>query len=182
MIFQAELDIQVLDAQELGGMPYVDETEPTFEGNARLKAKALWKQAPENSWILADDSGLSVEAIGGAPGVYSSRYSGPSGTDEANVAKVLLDLELTGSSNRTAHFTCCFVLLQPEFGETIFQSRIKGSIATSPTGSDGFCYDPIFIPEGYDKTFAELGGKIKNTISHRAVATRELIEWLKKFQ
>lgn len=181
LVFQAGLDIGVHTPEALGDMGEVAETEDTFEGNARLKAQALQRIAPEDTWILADDSGICVEALKGAPGVFSSRYAGAEASDQDNYMKLLRDMEHVPEEERTAHFLCCFVLLNKSVGEVVFQAMLKGRIAREASGAEGFGYDPVFIPNGYDRTIADLGQEIKNQISHRSLATEQLINWLKNF-
>ena len=129
--------------------------------------------------ILSDDSGLEVDALGGDPGVYSSRYAGKDGDNEANNAKLMSELgKLSEDTSRVARFRCVMVLAQA--GEVLahFDGSVEGSIISELTGSGGFGYDPLFIPAGYDKTFAQLGDTIKNTLSHRANALKQVIQWL----
>ncbi len=170
----AGLDIHVCSARELGGMPDVEETAPDFEGNARLKAQALRPLAPQGAWVLADDSGLEVDALGGAPGVHSSRYAGPGASDADRNAKLLGALAGVPDAKRTARFRCCVVVLRGDGREFVFNGRCEGRISVSPAGCGGFGYDPLFVPEGYDRSFAELPGEVKNRISHRARALQAL--------
>ena len=144
----------------------VAETGTSFEANALIKAEALAVQTGD--WALADDSGLEVDALGGAPGVYSARYAGKHGDDAANNEKLLLDLR--DSTDRSARFVCVLALCGPD-GEThTFRGTCEGRIAESASGTSGFGYDPLFIPDGYEKSFAELGGDVKQSVSHRANA------------
>lgn len=145
----------------------------TFEANAKKKAVTI--ADINGGFVLADDSGLVVEALNGEPGIYSARYAGNGATDEDNNIKLLRMLK--GKDNRKAHFACTLVLVQ---GKTVIFTGTgicKGTIQDEPDGAGGFGYDPLFIPDGYDKTFASLGEDIKNTISHRAKA----LELLKVF-
>ena len=125
--------------------------------------------------IIADDSGLCVDALDGAPGVYSARYSGPDATSEKNNLKLLESLK--GVENRAAHFVCVLALMHNGL-EYVFEGKVQGTIATSLSGSEGFGYDPLFIPEGYDKSFADLDPAIKKEISHRANAVKQLKNFL----
>ena len=126
---------------------------------------------------FADDTGLEVEALNGAPGVYSARYAGDGHDSEANMQKLLHELQ--GKKNRKAQFRTAICLIQ-EGKEYLFEGIVKGEIIGEKRGGAGFGYDPIFVPEGYEQTFAELGNDIKNTISHRARAVEKLCSFLKK--
>ncbi|MEW6357104.1 MAG: XTP/dITP diphosphatase [Planctomycetota bacterium] len=148
----------------------VKETGKTFQENAILKATET--SAVIGEWVVADDSGLVVDALGGRPGVYSARYAGPDQNDERNTAKVLDELRHVEAEQRTARFTCAIALAAP--GQVLFVTveSCEGRIAAEPRGNTGFGYDPIFIPDGYDRTFAELGSEIKDRLSHRGKALR----------
>lgn len=150
------------------------ETHDTLEENALEKATYVFENVGANA--LADDSGLEVEALNGAPGVYSARYAGVHGDSEANMAKLLKELE--GSQNRTACFkTVLSLILDGKNYE--FKGEVFGTITESKRGTAGFGYDPIFIPNGYTKTFAEMTSEEKNAISHRSIAVQKLIDFLK---
>ncbi len=151
----------------------ISETAETLEGNALLKAKYVCDRYGLD--CFADDTGLEIEALGNAPGVYSARFAGEECDSQRNIQKVL-DL-MEGSLNRKACFRTVIVLIENGVIK-YFEGRIAGTIAENQTGKAGFGYDPIFIPEGYDKSFAELASEEKNTISHRAVAVRKLAEYL----
>lgn len=152
----------------------VEESGGTFEENAMLKATAASRALP--ALAVADDSGLEVQSLGGAPGVYSARYAGENATDADNVAKLLATMR--NIREREAQFRC--VLALAEAGETVavFEGTVRGQIAHAHAGPGGFGYDPIFVPAGYDRTFAELGPDVKNAISHRARAVARLREYL----
>lgn len=150
------------------------ETGKTFEDNARIKARAL-KSLKPGIWVVADDSGLEVEGLGGLPGIHSARYAGDKASDRENVAKLLKMLQIRSPGNRKAQFRCVFVAYDPDGGEHKIEGVVTGQIASSAQGTSGFGYDPIFIPEGHDKTFAQLGLAVKNQFSHRAKAIRELM-------
>jgi XTP/dITP diphosphohydrolase len=176
----ADTDLLVESATVCGGMPPVVEDGATFAANAELKARALRAIAPEDAWILADDSGLEVDALGGAPGIRSARYAGEGASDGDNVAKLLGALEGLDASRRTARFRCVLRLLRGGEAEAkFFDGACEGTIGLEPTGDAGFGYDPVFIPEGYDRSFAELGESIKHRLSHRGRAARELVRWLR---
>ena len=154
--------------------PSVEETGTTFIENATLKAVEISKRVP--GLVLSDDSGLEVDALGGAPGVYSSRYAGEDGNDSANNTKLLHELD--GVGDRTARFRCVMVLAQD--GEVIYQcdGKVEGSIISELSGTGGFGYDPLFIPDNYTETFAELGSEVKNKLSHRGNALRKIVSFL----
>ena len=175
--------IEVESMQSYGGMPEVDETEPDFAGNARLKALAAKRALPDgcNGWVLADDSGLSVDALEGAPGVHSARFAGPDATDADNRVKLLGRLDGIPQERRSAHFTCHLCLLSPAGEQFDFVGLCEGHIAFESSGHQGFGYDPLFIPNGSEKTWGDLEDGAKNTDSHRARATHQLLEWFEKF-
>lgn len=153
------------------------ETGTTFEENARIKARTL-KAIKPGQWVVADDSGLEVEGLNHLPGVHSARYAGEKAGDNENVAKVLKMLQIRSPQNRRAQFRCVLLAFDPNGVEHILNGVVKGTIATQVRGKVGFGYDPIFIPEGSEKTFSELGIAAKNQISHRAIAIRELLSLL----
>jgi len=161
---------EVASAKVCGGMPDVVEDGDTFAANARIKALALRALAPTGSWIISDDSGLEVDALGGAPGIYSARYAGEGASDLDNLNKLLLELEQLPEADRSARFRCVLCLIDPEGVEQFFDGACEGIIGTAPTGSAGFGYDPIFVLEGYTESFAELGEATKSRLSHRALA------------
>lgn len=153
------------------------ETGETFEDNARIKAKAL-HAIKEGSWVIAEDSGLQVFGLNNFPGVHSARYAGDNASDDENNAKLLKMINIRTSANRGAQFICCIVALSPEGEEHIIEGIVKGDISKKLAGTEGFGYDGCFIPEGETQTFAELGLKLKNKVSHRAQAIRKLSEIL----
>lgn len=150
------------------------ETGATFLDNARLKARAL-KAVRPGEWVVADDSGLEVEGLGGMPGVHSARYAGPKASDAENIAKLLKMVQIRSPLKRDAQFKCVLVVFDPKGQEHILEGSVKGAISTVAKGTGGFGYDPVFIPQGESKTFAELGTAFKNRVSHRAEAIRKLI-------
>jgi len=166
--------ITVLSASDLE-LPDVAETGTTFEENAYIKAAAAAKI--KNIPCLADDSGLCVDAIGGRPGVYTARYA-PNRDFNKGMDKLLKELEETNPLNRAAHFSCVIVLAFPDGSHKAFEGRVDGNIATKKTGSAGFGYDPIFIPTGFNRSFAEFSGEEKNKISHRGRALQKFISYL----
>jgi len=178
IIIASDLKISIASAIDTGDMPVVQETANTFTGNAKLKAYALKEMITKNTWILADDSGLMVDAIQGNPGIFSSRYAGADANDSENISKLLSELKDVEGIDRSARFVCVLVLLGPDGIERTFEGICKGLIAGRPEGGNGFGYDPVFIPEGYTQTFGLLGGLKKSKISHRARALNELVSWL----
>lgn len=166
-----------LNADVCSQLPEVAETGTTFLENATLKAVEISKLT--EGIILSDDSGLEVDALNGEPGVYSSRYAGCDGDNEANNAKLMAELKkLPEGTARTARFRCVMVLAKGGQVLAHFSGAVEGKIIGELTGDGGFGYDPLFIPDGYDQTFAQLGDEIKNSLSHRANALRPVIQWL----
>jgi len=168
-------DVQVLGLADFPDMPDVDETGSTFAENSLLKARAV--NAFTGLPALADDSGLCIDALGGAPGIYSARYSGVHGDDGANIRKVLTELEQ--SEERSAHFICVVALVLPdsegnEGTAIIEEGKLFGTIVRQPRGDAGFGYDPIFLPQGYELTLGEFGAGEKDRISHRGKALRAI--------
>jgi XTP/dITP diphosphohydrolase len=166
------LGIEVLSAAALG-LAEPEETESTFEGNALLKARA----AAEASGLpaLADDSGLEVAALGGAPGVYSARWAGPERDFGIAMKRVWRELEQGGASGRAARFICALALAEPDGGERVFVGEALGEIVWPPRGDRGFGYDPIFQPLGHHRTFAEMAPDEKLPLTHRAKAFAKLL-------
>lgn len=151
----------------------IDETGGTLEENALIKAKHVYGKFNIN--CFADDSGLEVETLNNEPGVYSARYAGKEKNDDANMNKLLANL--TSQANRKARFRTVIALIM--YGkEYSFEGIVTGQIINEKRGIEGFGYDPIFVPDGYDKTFAELSSEEKNNISHRAKAVKQLLEFL----
>ena len=162
---------EVLSLREIGCHDDIPETSDTFAGNALQKAQYVKKHYGYD--CFADDSGLEVDVLNGAPGVYSARYSG--GGSEANMDKLLHNL--TGKNNRAAQFRTVIALLLGE-DTHLFEGIVRGTIIDERRGEGGFGYDPIFVPEGYGLTFAQLGNEVKNRISHRAKVVEQLAEYL----
>jgi XTP/dITP diphosphohydrolase len=174
--------VHILSARAIGGMPAVEESAKTFEGNALLKAQALYALAPQGTWVMADDSGLETDALEGAPGVRSARFAGIDASDSDNCQLLLQKLTGIEREQRTARFRCVIALLGPEGDRPIFFSgSCEGTIAFAPSGNGGFGYDPLFIPQGHTDSFAALPAEIKASISHRAAAIKKFSDWLKKF-
>lgn len=165
--------VEIVSLAEINCFDDIPETADTLEGNALQKAHYIQEKFGLN--CFADDTGLEVEALNNAPGVYSARYAGPGHDSEANMKTLLHEME--GKENRKARFRTVIALVWN--GKTYtFEGIVNGTITTAKRGENGFGYDPIFIPEGYDQTFAELGDNIKNQISHRAKAVEKLDEFL----
>lgn len=167
--------IELLSMKDIHCHADIPETADTLEGNALLKARYIFENY--NMDCFADDTGLEVEALNGAPGVYSARYAGDAHNSEANMRKLLQDME--GIENRKAQFRTVFALII-NGKEHLFEGIVKGKITKHRCGSSGFGYDPVFIPEGYTQTYAEMGNTLKNKISHRALATNKLCNFLSK--
>jgi len=166
-------------AAALGGMPAVEENAPDFEGNARLKAVALIDKAPAGTLILSDDSGLCVDALDGEPGIRSARFAGEAADAKANNALLLDRLGAIPFEARTGQFICVLCLLGATGKTQFFTGICRGNITTDPRGEKGFGYDPLFQPDGYSRTLAELGPSVKNRISHRALAVEKLARYLR---
>ena len=169
--------VELLSLKDINCHTDIPETADTLEGNALLKAQFIQKNYQMD--CFADDTGLEVEALNGEPGVYSARYAGDGHNAEANMLKLLHTME--GIENRKAQFRTVFALII-DGKEPLFEGVIKGEIIKTRRGNSGFGYDPIFVPEGYSQTFAEMGNELKNKISHRAIATNKLCKFLNKIQ
>ena len=167
--------IELLSMKDIHCHADIPETADTLEGNALLKARYIFENY--NMDCFADDTGLEVEALNGAPGVYSARYAGDAHNSEANMRKLLQDME--GIENRKAQFRTVFALII-NGKEHLYEGIVKPEITKHRCGSSGFGYDPVFIPEGYTQTYAEMGNTLKNKISHRALATNKLCNFLSK--
>jgi XTP/dITP diphosphohydrolase len=165
---------EVVDATAFPDFPEIEETGTTFLENARLKAEGISRHV--EGWVLSDDSGLEVDALGGAPGVWSSSYGGEEGNHAKNNSRLLA--EMAGQPRRTARFRCTMVLAREGREVADFSGTVEGRLVEALHGSGGFGYDPLFIPEGYDQTFAELGDEIKNTLSHRSRALVQITRFL----
>lgn len=167
--------VELLSMKDINCHVDIPETADTLEGNALIKARYIFDNYQLD--CFADDTGLEVEALNGAPGVYSARYAGDAHNSEANMKKLLQDME--GIENRKAQFRTVFALIV-NGKEHLFEGIVKGEITKTRHGNSGFGYDPIFIPEGYTQTYAEMGNELKNKISHRAVGVNKLCNFLMK--
>lgn len=168
-------DIKILSLKAIGCVEDIPETAPTLQGNASQKSHYVYQKYEIN--CFADDTGLEIEVLDGAPGVYSARYAGPGHDHEKNMDKVLSDLE--GKQNRKARFRTVISLILDK-QEYFFEGIVNGNILKERQGKKGFGYDPIFQPEGYSQSFAEMNLTEKNRISHRGLAVQKLIDFLQK--
>lgn len=164
--------IQVKTLLDFPEFPEIEETGKTFEENAIIKAESVMKET--KAMVMADDSGLVIDALNGRPGVYSARYAGPKKDDEANIQKVLRELEGVPLSKRTARFYCALALAIPGRETKTVNGTCEGFITFEKKGANGFGYDPIFVVQGYERTMAELLPNEKNKISHRAKALTKM--------
>lgn len=168
-------EIELLSLKDIQCFDELPETQETIEGNALQKARYVYEKYGVD--CFADDTGLLVECLDGAPGVYSARYAGEDCNSERNILKLLL--EMNEKTNRKAYFkTVAALILNGK--EYIFEGKISGQILTEKRGFDGFGYDPVFLPDGYDVSFAQMSMKLKNTISHRALAMKSLSDFLNR--
>lgn len=176
-----DLPITVLSLDDFPDCPETVEDQDTFEANA--SKKAVEAAACTGKISLADDSGLEVDALGGAPGVYSARYApdATNGNDPKNYEKLLIDLKNIPHQERSARFVCSLVIAYPDGRTRSFFGYSRGWIGFEPRGKKGFGYDPVFIPEGYDRTFAEMTAEEKDALSHRGKAIEKLAEFLHAF-
>lgn len=169
----SKFDLEVLSLKEVGINIDIEETGTTFMENAYIKASEIYKIV-EDAMVLADDSGLMVDALGGAPGVYSARFAGEHGNYKKNNEKLLEMLKGISYEDRKAKFVCAMVLILDEERTIKVQGEVKGVIIDKESGENGFGYDPLFYVPEYNMTFAQMDGEIKNKISHRANALRAL--------
>ncbi len=175
LVAESGLPWIIENARSIGGMPPVVEDAGTFIGNARKKARALREIAPTAVWVMADDSGLCVDELGGDPGVESAYFAGPDGDAAANLQKLIEVMRGVPVGRRDAQFCCVLVLLSPEGDEYVYEGQCVGRLLDEPKGGRGFGYDPLFVPEGYETSFAELGDAVKHRLSHRGRAWAELV-------
>ncbi len=173
--YLAPMGYEIFSLIDVPEFPEIEETGSTFEDNALIKAKALFDLVKIP--VIADDSGLEVDLLNSRPGVYSARFSGDDATDEKNNAKLLEELGDSGLNERTAIFRCV-IALYDGLSVRYFEGTCEGNIAFQFKGTNGFGYDPLFVPRGYTQTFAELDVEIKNRISHRGKALQSLVKYL----
>jgi XTP/dITP diphosphohydrolase len=164
-------EVELIGTDSFPNLDDVEETEDSFIGNALLKAHAVAKATGLPA--IADDSGLSVHALNGAPGIFSARYAGTHGDDLANLNKVLKNME--GVLDRSAAFHCAAAFAKPDGFELVVEEKLIGRLTTTPIGESGFGYDPIFIPDGFEITTAQMDPALKDQISHRGMAFRALV-------
>jgi len=172
------IDAEVCSASELGMGEFPPEDADSFKGNAEIKAVALHehlKKSGRNEYVVfADDSGISVEALGGAPGIYSARYAGEHATDDENLDKLLEELEKTGDKERKGSYVCVICAVTPDGNRCFEEGRMDGIIVRERDGNGGFGYDPVFFTPVYNATVARITPEQKNAISHRGIAVRKM--------
>ena len=173
-----QCSIEVLSMRDFPEAPDVVEDGETYQDNAKKKAVDIASYS--GILALADDSGLEVDALGGVPGVHSARYAGSDASDADRIAKLLAAIRDVPDNERTARFKCAVAVAEPNGPADVVMGVCDGKIIREPRGSQGFGYDPVFVPHGFDQTFAELGEKVKNHISHRAKALRLALKLIKK--
>lgn len=169
---------KVVSMSQIGINIHVDENGSTFEENALIKAKSIWKDTGE--MVLADDSGLEVDYLDGAPGIYSARYAGEGATDADKNQKLLNALKGVPADKRTARFVCAIALVFPDGASIAVRGTCEGYIASEPAGSNGFGYDPLFYIPEFGMTVAQMDSDLKNRISHRGNALRKIVEELER--
>ena len=172
------MSISILTIDDFTGCTEVEEEGPTFEDNAAKKALAIAKYTGKPS--LADDSGLEVYALNRAPGTFSSRYAGEGADDKKNIEKLLKEMRSISDDKRDARFVCCMAFASPDGNVKTFFGYVEGKIAREPKGDQGFGYDPVFYPEGQNRTFAEMSSDEKDSLSHRGKALREFLKYLRE--
>ena len=169
----AGLDVEILGSDAFGDLPEIEETGSTFAENSLIKARAV--STHTGLIAIADDSGLCVDALDGQPGIYSARWAGQGATDESNLDLVLEQIRDVEPAHRTAHFACAAALVLPSGEEYVVHGQVNGVLLTQRRGVGGFGYDPIFLPDGFDATTAEMTPEQKDAISHRGQAMRSLV-------
>ncbi len=167
--------VNIVTPDTIPNFPVLIEDGNSFEENAEKKAEQA--SAYADMAAFADDSGLVVEALDGAPGIYSARYAGEGATDAERIAKLLEAMK--GKTDRRAKFVCAIAIAYRGDDVALFRGEVCGTIAEAPRGTNGFGYDPVFIPEGYDKTFGELPSEVKDSISHRAAAMIKAVKFIR---
>ncbi len=174
----SSLPIKILSLKDFPDFPDTEETGSTLEENSLIKAKAVYEKF--NIPALADDTGLFVDALKGEPGVYSARYAGENASYSDNCEKLLLNLKDVEGKDRTAEFRCTLCLYVNENEHYFFKGLVEGKIIKQARGENGFGYDPLFIPKGFAKTYAEMGDEKKNELSHRALALKKFKKFLSR--
>lgn len=173
LLASAGLTVEILGSDAFSDLPEIEETGSTFAENSLIKARAV--AAHTGLIAIADDSGLCVDALDGQPGIYSARWAGPGATDESNLDLVLEQIRDVEPAQRTAHFACAAALVLPSGEEYVVHGQVNGILLTQRRGEGGFGYDPIFLPDGFDITTAEMTSDQKDAISHRGQAMRALV-------
>ena len=179
LLASAGLDVEILGSDAFSDLPEIEETGSTFAENSLIKARAV--AAHTGLIAIADDSGLCVDALDGQPGIYSARWAGPGATDESNLDLVLEQIRDVEPAQRTAHFACAAALVLPSGQEYVVQGQVNGVLLTQRRGVGGFGYDPIFLPDGFDITTAEMTSDQKDAISHRGQAMRALVPLIQDY-
>ena len=173
LLASAGLDVEILGSDAFSDLPEIEETGSTFAENSLIKARTV--AAHTGLIAIADDSGLCVDALDGQPGIFSARWAGQGATDESNLDLVLEQIRDVEPAQRTAHFACAAALVLPSGKEYVVQGQVDGVLLTQRRGVGGFGYDPIFLPDGFDITTAEMTAEQKDAISHRGQAMRALV-------
>ena len=174
---QAGLDIELVGTAEFPELPDVEETGSTFATNAMLKARAVSEFTGLPA--VGDDSGLCVDALNGMPGILSARWSGTHGNDQANLALLLAQISQVPTDRRGASFICAAAYVHPDGTEFVVEGQMSGTLIDAPVGTNGFGYDPIFVPQGHQITSAQMSAELKDSISHRGKALAALADQLK---
>jgi XTP/dITP diphosphohydrolase len=174
---QAGLDIELVGIAEFPDLPDVEETGSTFAANAMLKARAVSEFTGLPA--VGDDSGLCVDALNGMPGILSARWSGTHGNDQANLELLLTQISQVPSDRRGASFICAAAYVHPDGTEFVVEGQMSGTLIDAPVGTNGFGYDPIFVPQGHQITSAQMSAELKDSISHRGKALAALVDQLK---
>ncbi len=170
--FSEYVPFKIVPFKEILGDLEIEENGSSFAQNALIKARAIYERlANKNAIVLSDDSGISIDALNGAPGIYSARFGGANASDKENLQKAIDELKKLNKQNSKAHYSAAIAIISP-FGEYVVHGWMYGRVITTPRGENGFGYDPIFIPDGFDKTLGELDSTIKKEISHRAKALK----------
>lgn len=171
---------QVEDLTSHPSLPVPEETGQTFAENAAIKARSAGAWLGPGVLVVADDSGLVIDALDGRPGIYSARYAGPGAGDAANRERVMQEMAAVPPGNRSARFCCVLAVAEGDAVTASFEGFVEGHIGMVPAGTGGFGYDSLFIPDGYPATFGELTSAVKQSLSHRARALQALTEWLQE--
>jgi XTP/dITP diphosphohydrolase len=174
---QVGLDIELVGTAEFPDLPDVEETGSTFAANAMLKARAVSEFTGLPA--VGDDSGLCVDALNGMPGILSARWSGTHGNDQANLALLLAQISQVPTDRRGASFICAAAYVHPDGTEFVVEGQMSGTLIDAPVGTNGFGYDPIFVPQGHQITSAQMSAELKDSISHRGKALTALVDQLK---